>query len=251
MLERLTGFYESQGISPVDFRCPSRAACAANSPDFTEAKASFVGPRYGDGKLPRLLFLSLDSGDGDPKSLERTAEAVREQELDRNVEALPKNRHWYRTHEMAWTLLSQFKSGLKCTDARLYFAHVNSAKCCQNKPGRKQAASILFENCRRFIPGELRVLKPDVIVTQGKWAEKAIRMNFSVQQHDCQRIETAPRYKRDAHYETGLIELEPDGKTALWLRTYHPNNFGYFNPQRNHCWPLYAEKVGRFWRSRA
>ena len=43
MLRRLNAFYESHGISPVGFRCPSLAACSADSPDFTTAKASFVG----------------------------------------------------------------------------------------------------------------------------------------------------------------------------------------------------------------
>lgn len=57
MLRRLTAFYESHGISPVDFRCPSRSERAAGSPDFTEAKMISVPPRYGMRDLPRLLFL--------------------------------------------------------------------------------------------------------------------------------------------------------------------------------------------------
>ena len=250
MFERLTAFYQSHGISPVDFRCPSRAACSASSPDFTEAKASFVGPRYEERTLPRLLFLSLDSGRGCPDPQQRTVEAVRMQNLACNVAALKKNRHWYRTHEMALGLLRQFNPQLTVTDTRLYFAHVNSAKCCLNKPGRKQADSILFENCRRFIPGELRILKPDVVVTQGGRAKDAILRSFAVQRHVVRTIESAPRFRLKAHYETGLIELEPDMKKSLWLQTYHPSNFGHFNPQRAHCWPLYAEEVGRFWRSR-
>lgn len=47
MLRRLNAFYESHGISPSDFRCSSLSACSAGSPHFTEAKMSFVGPRYG------------------------------------------------------------------------------------------------------------------------------------------------------------------------------------------------------------
>lgn len=250
MLERLTQFYESRRISSIGFDCPSRAACSARSPDsFTEAKASFVGPRYEEGKLPRLLFLSLDSGSGHPDPRQRTAEAVRKRELGCNVAKLPKNLHWYRTHEMARDLLRQFKPGLKVADARLYFAHVNSAKCCLNRSGRKQAASTLFENCRRFVPGELIILKPDIVVTQGGWAKHAILKNFPVEQN-VPRVVEAPKYKRGAHYEAGLIELEAGGKKVLWLQTYHPNNYGFFNPQRHHCWPLYAEEVGRFWRSR-
>ena len=249
MLTKLNAFYESHGISPVGFRCSSRSSCSANSPHFTEAKASYVGPRYEGRELPRLLFLSLDSGSGRPDPQQRTAEAVCRRELARDVAALPKNKHWYRTHEMAFKLLRQFEPELIVTDARLYFAHVNSAKCCQNKPHKKKADKTLFENCRRFIPGELRILSPDIIVTQGGRAKDAILKSFAVRRRVVRIVESAPRFRLDAHYETGLIELGSDVKTSLWLQTYHPNNFGRFNPQRTYCWPLYAEEVGRFCRS--
>ena len=61
MLERLTAFYDSHGVSSVDFRCPSSAVCSAKSPHVTEAKASFVGPRYEERTLPRLLLTQLAS----------------------------------------------------------------------------------------------------------------------------------------------------------------------------------------------
>jgi DNA replication protein DnaC len=74
-------------------------------------------------------------------------------------------RHWNETHELAWVLLQQFKRDLKVADISSYFAHVNSAKCSMNNPPRRQAADILFEDCREVIPGELRLLNPDIIVT--------------------------------------------------------------------------------------
>ena len=249
MLRKLNVFYEEHGILPDRFRCSSFSACSAGSPRFTSAKASHVGPRYEERELPRLLFLSLDSGSADPDPRQRTAEAVRKGNLAYDVAALPKNKHWYRTHEMAFELLRQFKPELTVVDTRLYFAHVNSAKCCQNKSGKKQADKALFENCRRFIPGELRLLSPDIVVTQGRLAKVAIQESFDVLQHD-ERTLPASDYKNDAHYETGLIELEPGAETVLWLHSYHPGNYGHFNPQRKHCWPLYAEAVGRFWLSR-
>lgn len=249
MLRKLNVFYEEHGILPDRFRCSSYSACSAGSPGFTSAKASYVGPRYEERGLPRLLFLSLDSGSADPDPRKRTTEAVREGNLAMDVAALPKNKHWYRTHEMAFELLRQFKPGLTVADTRLYFAHVNSAKCCQNKSQRKQADKVLFENCRRFIPGELRVLSPDVVVTQGDSAKDAIRKSFNVLEHDERTL--ASDYEIDARYETGRIEFKPGTKAVLWLHTYHPSARGYFHPQRKKCWPLYAEAVGRFWSSRA
>ena len=95
MLEKLTVFYEEHGISP--FRCCSLPKCnKANSPRFTEAKASYVGPHYEKRQLPRLLFLSLDSGEGCSDPEQRTIEAVRCQNLATDVETLEKNKHWYR-----------------------------------------------------------------------------------------------------------------------------------------------------------
>lgn len=249
MLRRLNVFYENHGILPDRFRCSSYSACSAGSPGFTTATASYVGPRYEERELPRLLFLSLDSGSAHPDPRKRTAEAVREGNLAMDVAALPENKHWYLTHKMAFELLRQFKPGLTVDETKLYFAHVNSAKCCQNKSQRKQADKVLFENCRRFIPGELRLLSPDVVVTQGRWAKDAIRESFDVLEHDERML--ASDYEIDARYETGRIELGPGAKTFLWLHTYHPSAWGYFYPQRKRCWPSYAEAVGRFWSSRA
>lgn len=243
LLEELTRFYDQNGIHPLRFRCPSRLSCSANSPRFTEAKATFVGPRYGDGNLPRLLFLSLDSGSASSDPAERTPEAVRRGELETDVTALEKNRHWYRTHELAYVLLHRFKPDLTIADTWLYFAHANSAKCCQNKPGRSQADGRLFRNCQRFIPGELRVLDPDIIVTQGDAAMNAIRASFAVRQRD-----RDVRIVADALYGTGIIE--PRHRKVLWLHTYHPGAWGSFNRQRRHCWRLYADAVERFWAGR-
>ena len=248
LLRKLTAFYELEGISPVNFCCPSCSDCSANSSGFTEASASYVGPHYGSENFPRLLFLSLDSGSGCQNPEERTAEAVRRGNIDWDIRQSPRNEHWYLTHEMALELLCQFKPELTIDDIGLYFAHANSAKCCQNKPNRRQADPILFEKCRRFIPGELKVLSPDIIVTQGVQAMNAIKKNFCLYKHKTQS-QRVSSYKRKAHYETGLIELEPNGKKRLWLQTHHPRYFGGFYPQKAYSWSLYAEKIGRFWRS--
>ena len=250
MIKRLSIYYEDHGISPVDFDCRWRRSCADGSPKFTEAKVSYVGPGYEEGELPRLLFLSLDSGSGREDPLERTAEAVRARELERNLATLHKNQHWPRTHEMAHTLLRQFQPGLELDDARLHFAHVNSAKCCQNHPSRKQAQEVLFRNCRRFIPDELRLLQPDVIVTQGKQAAKVITDCFDVRRDPPRSIDV-PGYKCKASYETGIVEMGSEPWDTLWLKTYHPSNHGSFHPQREYCWPLYAQAVGEFWQRQA
>ncbi len=206
-----------------------------------------MGPRYAARRLPRLLFLSLDSGSAPSDPQKRTIEAQRSGIASPDLG--PENRHWHRTSELAHRLLRQFKEDLELLDARQYFAHANSAKCCQNKPHRGKADGTLFENCRRFVPGELRALRPDVVVTQGGEARKAILRSFDVRCHVRKAVEKPERceYKMDARYETGVVEIEP-GTKCLWIQTYHPGCFGLFNPQRKYCWPLYEDAVRRFWR---
>ena len=77
--------------------------------------------------MTRIGGLSLDSGSAERKPWRRTAESVRRQELATDVGALPKHKHWYRTHELAFELRHQFEADLTIADAWLYFAHVNSA----------------------------------------------------------------------------------------------------------------------------
>lgn len=248
MLKELAAFYERQGIHSLNFRCPWYRACSANSPQFTTATASFVGPRYGERSVPRLLFLSQDSGSDVSEPDEGTPEGVSDRVLAMGMG--PKNAHWYRTHELAHRLLGQFKPELTIPDTRLYFAHANSAKCCQNGVDGTPTDSILFENCRRFIQGELRILKPDVVVTQGGKAKDAISALAhppSVRETKAINPRTQRPYKLSARCETGFLELKPDVQ-ALWFHTYLPNNFGRFNPQRQHCWSMYAKEVARFWK---
>ncbi len=240
MLSQLIAYYDAKGIAPEHFRCRYVAACSAESPRFTTAKASFVGTEYEKGNGPRLLFLSLDSGSAESDSRRKTIDAVRDHELREDVAALPKSKHWYLTHELAWRLLRHFHPRLLITTTSPYFAHVNSAKCCQNNPQRGKANKTLFANCLEFVPGELAILQPDIIVTQGGEAKGVIL-------RACKMVKSTHhrRTVEGAAYETGIVELLA-GKQTLWLQTYHPNNYGRFYPQKNKCWPLYEEAVKQF-----
>lgn len=247
MLQALEKHYETNGILPTDFRCPSKAKSSAGSPDFVEAKMTYVGPDYGKDRMPRLAFVSLDPGEGWPDPGDRMAEAVRRRTLADDLDSLPKNCHWSHTHQMAHLLLSQFRPKLDPDDARRYFAHVNTVKCRYTQAHRKQAPATLFRECRRFVPGELRLLCPKIVVTQGREAKNAVLEGFGgvqgLQQYE-KRWEPASEYSNDGLYESGIIEC--DLWRAIWLHTYHPRAYGWFNPQMKACWSLYAEEAHRF-----
>ena len=245
LLDELNAFYETHGISPSNFRCPWHSSCSAGSPNFTTAKASFVGPRYGAARsVPRLVFLSADPGKSARTVEQRTPEGVQAYELA--LAKFHKARHWYRTHELAFRLLRQFKAGLTIEEARYYFAHVNSVKCCENNPGNAQANHTLFRNCQPFALAELRLLRPDIIVTQGSPAKDVVMKRLDATSHAVRQLPSAPKYKRNARYETGHLDIVP-ARMTLWLSTYHPHErSGRFAPQRRHCWPRYVEAARLF-----
>lgn len=237
LLTRLDSYYSEQGISALSFRCPRASHCRASSSGFTTAKESYVGPAYEAGSRPRLVFLSLDSGSASTLADEKTMAAVREKTLATNVDALHKGKHWYLTHALAFELLRQFHPSLTIATSNRYFAHVNSAKCCANNDQRAKASSVLFKNCRPYIPEELRILDPDVIVTQGDEAREVVE-SLGVQSP--QRDEVV-----GALYQRGLVSLN-GASTALWLHTYHPNAKHRFWAQQKQVWQLYAVAVSAF-----
>ena len=241
MFRRLYRYYEDNGILSTSFTCPHKEQCGGDSRKFTGPKSAFVSTGYDNRNsgLPRLLFLSLDSGDGDEDDRNRLPEALRQQEeIERDVLALPKPKHWYRTHELAWYIFRRFDPGIRIEDAKRHFAHANSAKCCMNKPGRKKANKVLFKNCQKYLPGELEILLPDVIVTQGAEAKDAVESFYEV-------------LKRIDEYAS---TIRMDSRKVFWLHTWHPGNWGAFNKQRNFDkiqnralgWDKYSDMIYEF-----
>lgn len=158
------------------------------------------------------------------------------QELATNVSTLPKGKHWYETHDLAFVPLRQSKPDLTIGGTSPFFAHVNSAKCCMNNQGRRQAADALFNNCRGYLPGELRILQPDVVVSQGSPAKRAMEQ-FNV-------LEPRLRTTDGLRCEATVVRIGP--KNALWIPTHHPSAYGVFWPQKKTCWRLYVDAVATF-----
>ncbi len=245
MIEELTSCYLHNGVLATGFTCTHKNECQGDCDSFTGPKSAFVSSGYEAHALPRLLFLSLDSGSGDKNDENRLPLAVRQpEEVNRNVLKLHKHKHWYRTHELAWHILAKFKRELQIQDAKNFFAHANSAKCCMNKKQRKKADAILFKNCRGYLGGELKILSPDILVTQGNEAKKAIKF---LKESTTQIIDEF----------SSIIKL--NGKHIFWLHTYHPNNWGAFNKQRDFdktCnvskgWVMYSDLMYEFFAKNA
>ena len=219
MLAGLQEYYKNNKISAIGFDCPFYTSCSRFTLDtFTTAKEAFISTGYEKHDLPRLLFLSLDSGSADTDPAKKTLESIRHQEeFECRTLGLPRHKHWFRTHELAHILLRNFKQDLRLDEVKHYFAHTNSAKCCQNNPGRKQAVSTLFDNCRKFISGEIRLLLPEILVTQGSAAQQVVQCAF--EQRDLKN--TYPDITQFPE-EIKIIEIQENA--VLWIHTYHPRN---------------------------
>lgn len=247
IIQDLKRYYNEVGISATKFRCEHLSDCKRDCTNFTTAIEAYVGSKYGQGKVPRLLFLSLDSGGGEADPEARTMEACRvREETSCDVNRLPKNRHWYRTHELAYVLLKDFLPAAELDPQPLtispsihfYFAHTNSAKCCMNKDNQKMADWQMFKNCRQYIAGELSALRPAILVTQGDWAKEAVETSFQF---------TVKGNQKDRGHAIVII----NSREVLWFHTYHPSHFGGFNRQRGNCngYELWRVLVRKFIRN--
>ena len=239
MLAELQTYYRQYGILAEGFHCPHFPDCSRSSlSSFTTAKETFVSSGYEAHTLPRILFLSLDSGSASHIPAEKTLASVRKQEeIECNVLALPRNKHWFRTHELAYTLLRNFSPSLALEDAKQYFAHANSAKCCQNNPQRAQANAVLFDNCRAFIPGEIAILAPDVLITQGAYARQAVEDAFPL-------INLSQTFPGWSALPEEIMALSIGGRPVIWIHTYHPRNPN--SKQNRDNYPIYEKIVCEF-----
>jgi len=218
--------------------------------DFVSAREAFVGSEYEKGTLPRVLFVSIDASSDHPgrAPAQRTLAYMRFWEENGRQEphgcdpdSLHKGRHWYWTHKIAHEILhpislARHGQPIQFKHIHKYFAHTNSAKCKDAARGTGQGPDLVFKNCKSHIPGEVQVLQPAVIVTQGQYGREALEGAFTT----TSRI----RHPADDRYEARVILVE--GRAVLWLPTYHQNNYGEFNREKSAAYAWYFQQARDF-----
>jgi len=248
MLGDLTRYYTEHGIAALSFNCPYQADCSRGARGFVPAREPFIGTDYELGTLPRLLFISLDPANdivGNAPE-ERTLSAVREWEAKQSRSSnghatFKKQAHWYRTYEFAQTILapiahSRGESALTFQKMHKYFAHTNSAKCKDVPAGTGQGPERVFRNCREFIPGEVEILRPDIIATQGKNARLSISGAYEV-------LVVGANRNRDYRAEVVVIGSRP----VLKFETHHPNRRdNEYRLERREAWHWYTKVASTF-----
>jgi len=157
MRDKLERYYTDNGILATRITCSHRDECCWGLEASYELEVMLYGsevrlcrrmlracPRF---RAPPLALRFAGLGERRIRSQEPVAASVRQQTIEGSLG--PKNRHWYRTHELAARIFNRIlETCMTPRQAQAYFAHTNAAKCCQNKLGRRQADKRLFDNCR-------------------------------------------------------------------------------------------------------
>ena len=215
IIKTIEKYYKEKGIHSLKFTCPHKSECSLNTTNFTGPRSAFVPDQYTES-FPRIAFLSLDPGESDPEPEKRTPEAMRRQEQSIIVKDLPKGRHWYETHYWAHQIYNAISpKNISIQKIHNYFSHLNSVKCCQNKPNNKEADNTLFINCRKYLLQELSIIAPQILITQGNQARNAVEEIFNS--------------TNDLYPNVYLISSPIK---FLWVRSYHPSARGFYHEQK-------------------
>lgn len=258
MLDELKKYYIENGISANSFvkgayRCKHYDQCSTR-PDgrkktpFYEAKEAFVSTRYELHKVPRLLVVSLDPKYSPAYNApeKRTLENVRNQEEfssgDSYYDWSPKT-HWRKTYDCLFLLLKRFLGYERDRrEIRHYFAHTNCAKC-HDKSGSDQASDELFFNCREYLPSEILILDPDVVITQGKISYFSYMEEFVTP-------DVVPLPEKYRH----LSKVHPihiNDHHAIWIEMHHPcRHDDLYQREDAINFNQYGELIHELWQNR-
>ena len=239
MIKELTEYYSNNGILSTNFHCKFQDQCASGSQGLIKAKAAYIGAEYEKHSLPRILFVSLDPGSDQSFELpeQRTPQGVRDIEGNRYWQAFSPLLHWHATHRLA-LLAAQVKNpSLTEQDANLIFAHTNSAKCCYIKEHHDMSGPVLYRNCRNYLGGELSILDPDILLTQGIKAQEAIAFA-------CREISGLGKYRAITGLDPRIHLLSINDHPVLHIQTVYPSwRNDRTRKQERELYPIYLKAI--------
>ena len=77
----------------------------------------------------------------------------------------------------------------------------------------------MFENCRKFLPKEIEILSPDILVTQGEKAQWVVEYGIYESWQNC--YESAKRLETCVD-GCNVYLIKVGEREIIWLHTYHP-----------------------------
>jgi hypothetical protein len=234
-------YYRRNHIQPATygrFECPDKEECrdGVSLSRFACGNEPLIGSQYERRVRPRLLIISAEAAEGDSRDPGgRTIEGhgrwwEPRERTQMNVGGIHPRTHWFKTAQTAvwffevtetrqpskWAWKSRLRN--RYGQVAPYWAHTNSGKCSQSRPNHQIATAPLFRNCRKYIGREIRLLAPDIIVSQGTHARDAIGAAIEWNEIEVQR--GRPPFKIGKCY----VLLAPH--CVLWIPMHHPNSRG-------------------------
>ena len=82
----------------------------------------------------------------------------------------------------------------------------------------------MYKNCGCYLSEELRILEPDVIVTQGNYAHDQSKEHVFGKG----AIDTEVEEVGIANSIARIVNLREDNGEVCWLRTYHPRSWRFY-----------------------
>lgn len=237
MQNQLNKYYKKARISPVkntgdfddmfnEFGCPMkedcRVAAALNGVEnfvfAPRTEGVYVSKYYADGeykgdRIPRIVVISL--------SVPRPDISTAKNETSSQTKKV-QNYHWPETLMTVRSLLYPFISPEKFPKPELVeklFVHLRTAKCCSNAGGGNQEPRQVYENCGGYLGEEVRILKPDVIITQGNYA------HWQAEKHVFEKNAANIMVEEVEGIDDSivrLVNLKEDNRSVYWLRTRFP-----------------------------
>jgi hypothetical protein len=166
IVAELGSFYEDHRIHVGnDFACSHRSKCEAFAQQRPLVKGieAHVGSLYGEGQ--RIVVVSLDSGASSEALEDRT----------HTIEPItPKsagNAHMYGTAVFVQHLINAENPPER---PMAHVAMLNSAKCGGNDGTMNTVPFSIHYQCREYLFGEIRILRPDLVWLQGSMVRNVI-----------------------------------------------------------------------------
>ena len=238
MQNQLNKYYKKARISPVkntgkfdnmfnEFGCPMKKDCRSAAA-LNGAESFIFAPRtegvdvskyYADGeykgdRIPRIVVISL--------SAPRPDISITKNETCSQTKKKVQNYHWPETLMTVRSLLHPFIADGKFPKPELiekFFVHLRTAKCCSNAKGGTQEHGRMYENCGGYLGEEVRILEPDVIVTQGNYA------HWQAEKHVFKKNAANITVEEVEDIDDSIariVNLKEDNRSVYWLRTRFP-----------------------------
>jgi hypothetical protein len=234
---KLRKYYDKMGIgtspnSPL-FHCDYMEGCngLAAPRGLTRGAEAYVGELYGEPI--KLVVVSLDTGGYGEGALGDCLIRRRNAVMERHA-----NPHMKGTIKVLAALYGHEGE----TDLLKRFAMINCAKCAGRDLDKSMIPGELYANCREYGMEELRLLTPDLIITQGKKARELLKMEEFVTGDIDKYI---PRLKWDGTSVRSWIATQASeylrftriGDSAvIVMQTPHPS-------ARQGQWPLFERTM--------